>query len=110
VTVRVGARAIPSVRLTVGQPPAVNVEAGRRVSVEVPAQAAANGRLDLEVRLLTPSGAAYGDPVTFPVRVTGFGQVARVVVGAALALLGLAVLVRIGRALRRGGRRLGEPR
>jgi len=109
VTVRVGARAIPSVRLTVGQPPAVTVEAGRRVSVEVPAQAAANGRLDLEVRLLTPSGAAYGDPVTFPVRVTGFGQVARVVVGAALVLLGLAVLVRIGRALRRGGRR-GQPR
>ncbi|MCU0266337.1 MAG: DUF6049 family protein [Actinomycetia bacterium] len=105
VTVRVGVTAIPAVRLSVTPPPPVTVAAGRRQSVEVPAEATAVGRVDVEARLLTPDGAPYGPPVTIPVQVTGLGRVAAVIVGAALALLAVAFAVRLGRAVRRGRQR-----
>lgn len=104
VTVRVGVTAIPSVRLAVTQPEPVTVAPGRRVSVEVPAEAAAVGQVVVEARLLTPDGAPYGPAVTIPVRVTGFGQVAGLVVAGALALLAVALVLRVVRAIRRGPR------
>jgi Na+-driven multidrug efflux pump len=68
----------------------------------VKAEAAANGRLVVQTRLVAPDGQPYGPVVSFPVQATGIGQVAQWIVGGALVLLTVALTVRIGRAIRRG--------
>ena len=104
VNVRVLLRAVPAIRLTLTEPGAVTIGAGERQTIEVAAQAAGNGAVDVRVTLTTPDGAEYGAPVSFPVQVTGLGAVASAVVGGALALLAIALVVRIGRAVRQGRR------
>ena len=102
VTVRLDVATVPSVRMTLSQPGLVTVDAGRRATVEVKAEAAVNGRLVVQARLFAPDGQAYGPVVSFPVRATGIGEVAQWVVGGALVLLTVALTYRIGRAIRRG--------
>ncbi len=108
VTVSLQVTANPDVRLTVTQPAAQTIPAGQSRTFEVSAEATTNGSVQLVVQLQTPGGQPYGATVTFPVQITGFGEVAQVVVGAAFALLAVALVVRVARAIRRG-RRPGSP-
>jgi hypothetical protein len=108
VTVRLQVQAQPDVRLRLTQPAAVRIPAGQSRTLEVSAEATTNGSVQLVVQLQTPTGNPYGTTVTFPVQITGFGEVAQVVVGAAFVLLAVALVVRIARAIRRG-RRPGSP-
>lgn len=104
VTVRLSVAADPAVRLTLTQPAAEQIPAGQSRTFEVPAEATTNGDVVLMVSLLTPAGSPYGSTVMFPVQITGFGEVAQVVVGAAFVLLAVALVFRVVRAIRRGRR------
>lgn len=108
VTVRVGVAAEPAVRLSLVQPPPVVIEPHSSTTLDVAADATANGSVLMVARLLTEDGAPFGPPQTFAVQVTGFGAVAELLVGGALVLLTVALLVRIVRAVRTG-RRPGSP-
>jgi hypothetical protein len=108
VTVRVGMTAVPSVRLTLVQPGPVVLEPHSSTTLDVAADAPANGSVQVVARLLTPDGAPLGPPEAFAVQVTGFGAVAELLVGGALVLLSVALVVRIARAVRTG-RRPGSP-
>jgi len=70
----------------------------------VSADATTNGSVQLNVQLQALGGQPYGVTVSFPVQITGFGEVAQVIVGAAFALLAVALLVRVARAIRSGAR------
>jgi hypothetical protein len=104
VTVNLMVAANPDVRLSVTQPAAQSIPAGQSRTFEVSAEATTNGSVQLVVQLQTPGGQPYGATVTFPVQITGFGEVAQLVVGAAFALLAVALVVRVARAIRRGSR------
>jgi hypothetical protein len=102
VRVSVQLTSIPAFRLD-AEPSAVQtVRAGTTASVEVPASATADGRIPVTARLTTPSGAPFGGGVAFELRATGYGEVARLVAGVLVVLLGVAVIVRIVRRIRAG--------
>ncbi len=100
VTIRVSLRSIPSVRLTSQPSELITVPAGRTATVNVTAEAAANARFPVVATLLSAAGQPLGDSVEFTVRATGYGQVARIVVGGALVLLAIAVVVRVARRIK----------
>ncbi len=104
VTVRVRLTAIPAVRLKLNEPDVVTIGPGQRQTIEVAADAAGNGSVEVAAVLTTPGGAPYGAAMTFRVQVTGLGAVASAVVGGALALLAVALVIRISRAVRQGRR------
>jgi len=104
VTVGLSVAADPDVRLSVTQPAPQVIPAGQSRTFEVSAAATTNGSVELAVQLQTIGGQPYGSTVTFPVQITGFGEVAQVVVGAAFALLAVALVVRVARAIRSGSR------
>ncbi len=100
VQIRVKLVSSPSVRLRSPPSALVTVPAGRTASVDVPAVATADATFPVVATLITDQGGALGEPVTFTVRATGYGQVARVVVGGALVLLAFAVVLRVARRIR----------
>ncbi len=104
VWVRVGMEAVPAVRLTLVEPTPVVLEPHSSTTLDVAADATANGSVQVVARLLTKDGAAYGPAQSFEVQVTGFGAVAGLIVGGALVLLSIALVVRIARAMRTGRR------
>jgi hypothetical protein len=104
VTVGLGVTAIPDVRLSVTQPAPQVIPAGQSRTFEVSADATTNGSVQLNVQLQAIGGQPYGVTVSFPVQITGFGEVAQVIVGAAFALLAVALVVRVARAIRSGAR------
>ncbi len=95
VTVQVAARATPSVRLQLTDPGSVTVPAGRRVSVELGADAAASGVVRVDAQLVTTGGDPYGPGESFDVRIQALGQVAGWAVAAVLAALFVITVVRI---------------
>lgn len=100
VHVRVRVVSTPAVRLRSQPTEVITIPAGRTASVDVAAEATADATFPVLAVLLTDEGASLGDPVTFTVRATGYGQVARVVVGGALVLLAVAVALRVARRIR----------
>ncbi len=104
VTVRLGAQPFPPVRLSVTPPEPVTLQPHSQTTVDLSAQATANGSAQLVVRLLTLDGQDFGPASSFPVEITGYGAVAKWLVGGALALLAVALAVRVVRAVRRGRR------
>ena len=100
VRIRVRITATPSVRLRSTATEVITVPAGRTASVDVAAEATVDATFPVVAVLLTEDGATIGQPVAFTVRATGYGQVARIVVGGALVLLAVAVVVRVARRIR----------
>jgi hypothetical protein len=100
VRVRVRLVSTPAVRLRSAPTDVITIPAGRTASVDVPAEATADATFPVTAVLLTDDGATLGQPVSFIVRATGYGQVARIVVGGALVLLAIAVALRVGRRIR----------
>jgi hypothetical protein len=97
-TVVVTVSATPSVRLTLTDPGTVTVEPGRRLSVEVPAEAVASGTVQVTGRLLTTAGQAYGPEQSFRVQVRALGGIQGWIV--ITGLIGLAVFTVVRIALR----------
>ncbi len=102
VRVSVQLTSTPAFRLDAEPSDVQTVRAGSTASVEVPASATADGRIPVVARLVTPAGQLYGGGVAFSLRATGYGEVARLVAGALVVLLGLAVIVRVVRRIRAG--------
>jgi hypothetical protein len=78
------------------------IPAGARVTLRVPAAVQRAGTFSVPVQLTTPQGGALGTKVTLTVRSTAYGAVALGITGIALAVLLVAVTVRLVRRLRAG--------
>jgi Family of unknown function (DUF6049) len=105
--VEVALRVTPrnSAALRVKQPDPVTIQPGRTTQVTVAAAASANGLVDVDLQLVTPSGQPFGSPVPIQIRATEYGTLAAFITGAAMAVLFLAAAVRLTRrALRRRAR------
>ncbi|MET0740806.1 MAG: DUF6049 family protein [Candidatus Nanopelagicales bacterium] len=100
VTVRLGMTARPAVRLSFEDPGLIVVPAGQTATPQVGADAAANGRVEVTVQLLSPDGRVFGTPAQIVVNATAYGTVAAIAVGGALVVLFSAVAVRIVRRIR----------
>ena len=91
----------PAVRLRSQATDVVTVPAGRTASVDV--AGGGHGRRHLP-RGRRPAhrrrAHRWATPCRFTVRATGYGQVARIVVGGALVLLAIAVALRVARRIR----------
>jgi hypothetical protein len=102
VRVTVQLTSVPAFRLDAQPSEVQTLRAGSTASVEVPASATADGRIQVVARLTTPAGDPFGGAVAFDLRATGYGEVARLVAGVLVVLLGLAVIVRVVRRIRAG--------
>ncbi|MGH3344600.1 MAG: DUF6049 family protein [Carbonactinosporaceae bacterium] len=87
-------------RLHVGEVKPQRIEAGHKVTVEVPAEAVANGIVKVDTRLRTPDGTPYGEVLPIRVRATNYGFLGLSIVGAAVVLLFISVAVRNVRRVR----------
>ena len=77
------------------------IAANSKVQVGVPAKAIANGPVTIQIRLRTPEGQPYGQPVELRVQVTQYGTVALyITIGAAAVLFATAGFRLVRRARR----------
>ncbi|TDD73254.1 DUF6049 family protein, partial [Actinomadura rubrisoli] len=81
----------------------IELRPGEQVQRWIPAKASGNGNFKVFLRLEVPNaaGRTYGDRVTLTVRTTGYGRLALLITGGALAVLFVGVGVRAIRARRR---------
>ncbi|MET9068846.1 hypothetical protein [Streptosporangium sandarakinum] len=81
------------------------IAGGQNRTIRVPMRATAiGGQTTVTVQLVTKDKRKYGKPVKLTVRTTGYTGIALVIVGAALAVMLAAVVMRVLR--RRGARRV----
>lgn len=92
-------------RMTVRSPSVPRIDGERQVTLEVPAEARANGVVLVDAQLRTPGGEPYGPPVPIAVRATDYGRIAYVITGGALIVLFSAAGFRIVRRARAARRR-----
>lgn len=99
VTVRLALTSRTPARLHTVAPQLVEIAPGAKTTVEVSAQATANGVYIVDARLQTADGAAFGAPVAVTVRATQYDTVAWLVMAAAGGLIfvgsGLRLLRRV---------------
>lgn len=99
-------------RLRVSEVETQQMGPGEQKLVEVTAEAAANGRVPIEVQLTTDDGRPIGNPVPTVVNATEYGTIGWVIVGGAGALFLGAIVrrtLRNGRPRRRRRRRSEPP-
>jgi hypothetical protein len=87
--------------------PSLLIEAGQNQTVQVPLTSHTDGETTITVQLKTTAKKKYGPPVKLMVRTTGYTGIALVIVGAALAVMLAAVVLRV---VRRRPRRSGKAR
>jgi hypothetical protein len=98
IAVRPEIRSLVPGRLRTGAPDLVTIPAGRKKSVQIPAEATANGIARLEVELLDAAGNSFTTPLPLRVNVTNYGSVGLIVViGGGGLLFTIAVLRNIRR-------------
>ena len=102
VTVGVTVTATPAARLEAEVLPPIEIEPGRRASLEVPVRIVGGDTLTVAVQLTDPRGAAFGDPVALELRTTAYSRAALWVAVAAAVVLVLLVIFDI---VRRGRQR-----
>jgi hypothetical protein len=91
--------AIPD-RITVEEVPPQPVEAGENASVDVIAEAAANGKVPVTVQLTASDGAPLGPAQRMIVNATDYGTIGWFVVAAAALLFIVAAVIRVLRRRR----------
>jgi len=98
-SVTVGLRLIgqPSSRLVSADTTSIQIEAGRKASVDVDARVIGGEPLSVSVQLLTPDGEKYGVPTTIQVNSTAYARAASWVVIAAFIALAIFVIVGVTR-------------
>lgn len=110
--VRVGLTitADPAARLAAQALPAVQIEPGRRASLEVPVRIIGGDALTVAVQLTDPAGVPFGEPVALELRTTAYSRAALwVAIAAAVALALLVVFDIVRRARQRSAHRRGSP-
>ena len=100
VQVRPQIRSLVPGRLRTGTPGLLTIPAGRKKSVQIPAEAAANGISRLEVVLLDAAGNPVTAPLPLRVNVTNYGSVGLIVVIGGGGLLFTVAVVRNIRRVR----------
>ena len=105
ITVRIDLRPQATTRLRMSDVPAVSIGAGQLATVDVEAEAGANGTFLVDVQLVAPNGAVLGAPTVLTLRATEYDTVAWIVIIVAGGLLFTAVGVRLVRRIARARRR-----
>jgi hypothetical protein len=100
VTVGVSVRANTAARLVSESLAPVQIEPGRRASLEVPVRIVGGEALIVEVQLTNPTGEAFGTPVALELRTTAYSRAALWVAIAAAVVLVLLVVFDIVRRSR----------
>ncbi|MET0642322.1 MAG: DUF6049 family protein [Jiangellaceae bacterium] len=88
-------------RMSVADVPPQRVNAGENATVEVTAEATANGKVPVTVRLTAADGSSLGPPQQMIVNATDYGAIGWIVVIAAVFLFATAAVLRLIRARRR---------
>jgi hypothetical protein len=83
----------------------VRIAPGRKATVTVNAEATSGGITQVRVGLRTKQGITFGDSEQFTLRVTDYGRVGWLVIGAGVGLLFVAAFVKIVRRIRGATRR-----
>ena len=96
--------AVGTARVTAQDTALHTVDAKRKITEEVTAVVNQAGLFTVTVQLLTPDGRPYGDPVALRLRSTAYGELALGITGGALAVLFVAVAVRLTRRAMRARR------
>jgi hypothetical protein len=89
-------------------PTKVTIDPEKKVTVQIPMKATANGKTDVELSLLSENRKPLRIDGEIRVNATGFGQTAILITGGALVVLFLGVGTRMIRARRRNGRNGAE--
>ena len=95
-------------RMSVADVPPQRVNAGENATVEVTAEATANGKVPVTVRLTAADGSSLGPPQQMIVNATDYGAIGWIVVIAAVFLFATAAVLRLIRARRRPGPDIGD--
>jgi hypothetical protein len=81
--------------------PLVTIPPEKKVTIQIPMKAAANGKTDVRLALLSQERKPIGVVRQMKVNATGFGQTALLITGGALVVLFLGMGIRVMRARRR---------
>ena len=98
----------PAARLDAEPLPAIDIEPGRRASLEVPVRVVGGEVLAVAVQLTDPAVNAFCEPVSLELRTTAYSRAALWVAIAAAAVLVLLVIYDIVRRARQRAARRGE--
>lgn len=100
-SVTVGLRLVgkPAARLSAADITGIQIEAGRKASIDVDARVIGGEPLSVNVQLLTPEGELYGTPTAIEVNSTAYARAASWVVIAAFIALTLFVIVGVTRRI-----------
>ena len=94
------ASGIPSVRVTAREQTPLRLNAGKRVSVEVPTSVYGSGAAYLLLQLQTSDGTGVGLPTMLTVRSAAYARVASYLVAGAFVMLLLLIFVNTIRRVR----------
>lgn len=100
VTVRLALAPYSPARLQTSTPDTIQIAPGAKTTIDVSAQATANGTYLVTARLQTSSGEPFGASTTIELRATDYDTVAWIVMGAAGALLVVGSGLRVARRVR----------
>ena len=104
-TIRVRLQAVPenTARLQIGryEDEVIELGPGQKRTLSIPMRAAGNGNVRVNLRLTSSDGRVFGPKHVITVRTTGYGRLALLITGSALAVLFVGVGVRAMRARRR---------
>lgn len=106
VTVVLGASGLPSVRVSPAARTPLEINAGKRVSIELPTRVTGSGTAYLQLWLETNDGSMIGDAVILDIRSAAYARVASYLVAAAFVTLLMLIAVNTVRRIRL--RRNGE--
>ena len=109
VTVQLTLASRTPARLRVPSVTGIEVAPGARTTVDVSAEANANGEYVVDAQLATTAGARFGPPSTLTIRATDYDTVAWIVMGAAGGLLLIGSVRRISRRVRASRRPSASP-
>jgi hypothetical protein len=100
-SVTVGLRLIgkPAARLSAADITGIQIEAGRKASIDIDARVIGGEPLSVNVQLLTPDGELYGTPTAIEVNSTAYARAASWVVVAAFIALAVFVVVGVTRRI-----------
>ena len=93
-------RASPAIRLESEPLQGIQVEPGKKVSVDIEARVVGGNTLPVRVQLLTPDGTAFGEGARIDVASTAYARAAAWVVIVAFVAIVIFVVIGVARRIR----------
>ncbi len=97
----------PSLRIDAAPLEGIEIDAGKMVSVDVDAKVVGGDPLDVDVQLLAPDGAPFGQPAPIVVSSTAYARAAAWVVAASFVAVAVFVVFGVTRRIRSSRRPRG---